>query len=89
MRVDSLQATPKDQSLLADLTEVIHRMVELQGNITMSQDRLANTDSVLSAALAQPHNQRQGSSVRQEADMAQEAKDLRQPISTIIARHQD
>jgi hypothetical protein len=48
--VDRLQATSGDPKLLADLTQVLHRMVELQDNVSRSRDRLAGTDSVVSEA---------------------------------------
>lgn len=58
--VDRLQATQVDPDLLANLTQVIHRTVELQDNTAESQNRLADTDSVLSAAGQRARNQRHG-----------------------------
>lgn len=58
--VDKLQATPGDPHILANLTPVIHRTVELQDNVSKSRDGLARTASVLSAVNHPAQDQRQG-----------------------------
>ena len=81
--VDRLQATPGDPKLLADLTQVLHRTVELQDNVSRSRDRLAGTDSVLSAANHPAREQRQDSVQRPEAAPGAEVGNLRQQISVV------
>lgn len=59
--VDRLQATLGDPKLLADLAQVLHKMVELQDNVSRPRDRLAGTGSVLSATNHPAREQRQES----------------------------
>lgn len=48
--VDRLQATPGDPKILADLTQVLHKTVELQDNVPRLIDGLAGTDGLMFAA---------------------------------------
>lgn len=48
--VDRLQDTLGDPKILANLTQVLQRTVELPDNVSRSRDRLTDTDSVLSVA---------------------------------------
>lgn len=77
---DKLHATPGDPNVLANLTQVIHRIVELQDNVSRSRDRLAGRDNVLSAAGGKAQDQRQGSVQRPKAATARAVGDIRQPI---------
>ena len=84
--VDRLQATPGDPKLLANLTQVLHGMVELQDNVSVSKDRLAGTDSVLSAANHPAREQRQESVQWPEPAPEAEVANLRQPISAVAVQ---